>query len=68
VFANECPVVKKHALHNSKIDDDHLPDPTQISYYSGAWVDVLEAAKNEYCFHIHCITGDPFPEFDAVTL
>jgi len=66
--ADEHPVARKCTPHNSRIDDDNLPKPTQISFYSGAWVNVLKDMKNEYHFHIHCITDDPFPEHDAVTL
>jgi hypothetical protein len=66
--ANEHATATKHATRNSKIDGGCVPKPTQIGYYSGAWVDVLEAAKNEYRFYIHCIADEPFPERDSDTL
>jgi phosphoribosylformylglycinamidine (FGAM) synthase-like enzyme len=53
--ADEHATATKCATCNSKIDGGCVPKPTQIGYYSGAWVDVLEAAKNEYRFYIHCI-------------
>lgn len=40
--------------------------PTQLRFYSGTWVDVLIAAKNNYRLFVH--TDDPFPERTAASL
>jgi hypothetical protein len=40
--------------------------PTQLRFYSGTWVDVLIAAKNNYRLFIH--NEDPFPERTAISL
>ena len=37
-----------------------------MGFYSGAWVDALEDAKNLYCLHVHMT--DPFPERNSKTL
>ena len=37
-----------------------MPDPTQLCFYSGSWVDVLKDAKYRFRFCIH--TEVPFPE------
>ena len=39
---------------------------TQLRFYSGTWVDVLIAAKNNYRLFIH--NDDPFPERTASSL
>lgn len=36
------------------------PDPTQLGFYSGSWIDVLKDAKYQYRLSIH--TDEPFPE------
>ena len=40
--------------------------PSQLRFYSGTWVDVLTAAKNNYRLFIH--NEDPFPERTAAGL
>jgi hypothetical protein len=40
--------------------------PSQLRFYSGLWVDVLIAAKNNYRLFIH--NEDPFPERTAGSL
>ena len=40
--------------------------PSQLHFYSGSWVDVLIAAKNNYRLFIN--TEDPFPERTAASL
>ena len=40
--------------------------PTQLRFYSGTWVDVLIAAKNNYRLFVH--NDDPFPERTAASL
>ncbi|KAF8811157.1 hypothetical protein BYT27DRAFT_7208610 [Phlegmacium glaucopus] len=40
--------------------------PSQLRFYSGTWVDVLIAAKNNYRLFVH--TEDPFPERTAASL
>ena len=37
-----------------------------MGFYSGAWVDALEDAKNLYRRHVHMT--DPFPERNSKTL
>jgi hypothetical protein len=49
---------KVRAAQNSKTHGDAKPN--QLGYYSGSWVDVLVAARNDYRRFLH-IT-DPFPE------
>ena len=44
----------------------HTAKPTQLSFYSGSWVDVLQGVKNLYHLWIH--TQDPFPECNQNTL
>jgi hypothetical protein len=39
---------------------------SQLRFYSGTWVDVLIAAKNNYRLFIH--NEDPFPERTATSL
>jgi hypothetical protein len=43
-----------------------VPDPTQIRFYSGSWVDVLKDAKYQFRFCVH--TEEPFPERTRETL
>ena len=40
--------------------------PLQLCFYSGSWVDILIAAKNNYRLFIN--TEDPFPEHTAASL
>jgi hypothetical protein len=40
--------------------------PSQLRFYSGTWVDVLLAAKNNYRLFIH--NEDPFPERTSANL
>jgi hypothetical protein len=40
--------------------------PSQLRFYSGTWVDVLTAAKNNYRLLIH--KEDPFPERTTANL
>ncbi|KAF8227375.1 hypothetical protein L208DRAFT_1379803 [Tricholoma matsutake] len=63
---NDGTPVKSRATCHSKADKVQGPKPTQMGYYSGAWVDVLKDAKNLYHLHIH--STDPFPEHDSKTL
>jgi hypothetical protein len=49
---------KVRAARHSKTHGDAKPN--HLSYYSGSWVDVLVAARNDYRRFLH-IT-DPFPE------
>lgn len=38
------------------------PDPTQLRFYSGSWVDVLKDAKHQYRLYLHTEAEEPFPE------
>lgn len=60
------PPAGTRATRHSKTDKAEGPKPTHMGYYSGAWVDILEEAKNLYRLHVH--TTDPFPERDTRTL
>ena len=53
----------RHMPHNSTM---HTAKPTQLSFYSGSWVDVLQGVKILYCLWIH--TQDPLPEHNQNTL
>ena len=63
---NDGTPVKSRATRHLKANKVQGPKPTQMGYYSGAWVDVLKDAKNLYRLHLH--TTDPFPEHDLKTL
>ena len=51
---------------HSRIDKAQGPKETQIGFYSGAWVDIFEDAKNLYHLHVH--VTDLFPKHDLKTL
>ena len=51
---NAGVVRRRSRLNNAQ------PDPTQLRFYSGSWVDVLKNAKYQYRLCIH--TDEPFPE------
>ena len=65
--SDEEPVTKKRAARNSKGININAK-PTQMQYYSGAWVDVLEAAKNHYHLYLYTATTDMFLERDVDSL
>lgn len=56
------PLVKKRAPRNSKTGNNRAVKPTQMAYYSGAWLDVLEKAKFNYRLFLHTAADDPFPQ------
>ena len=56
----------KRAPCNSKSQGDHDAKPSQLSFYSGTWVDILIAARNNYRKIIHTI--EPFPEHNPNNL
>jgi hypothetical protein len=66
-FSDEEPVTKKHAAHDIKGININAK-PTQMWYYSGAWVDILKAAKNCYRLYLHTATADAFPECNMDSL
>ena len=49
----------------SRTSNDNIR-PSQLRFYSGTWIDVLIAAKNNYRLFIHNV--DPFPERTAASL
>jgi hypothetical protein len=66
--ASPTPASKKRTSRNSKVGSDAGPRPTQIKFYMGTWVDVLENAKAWHHLFIHAYSDNAFPECDAVSL
>ena len=64
---DDQPAANIRAPRNSKTDKIRGPKRTQLEYYSGPWVDILKAAKEEYCLFLHT-SENPFPECGSQTL
>lgn len=60
---------RKRAKRNSKTPHDNPAKPTQLKFYRGGWVDVLELAKKFFRHHIaiKCAFPDRETEFRSAT-
>jgi hypothetical protein len=62
---DECTQVNEPKQRRSRTSNGDIR-PSQLRFYSGSWVDVLIAAKNNFRLFIH--NEDPFPERTAASL
>lgn len=54
------PKAKRAKRHSKTPYKSNARDPTQLQFYSGTWVDILELAKKY--FRLWIATGVNFPE------